>query len=66
MGRPAGMVATGGWLVTTAGWLVKTPEGWPVTTPAELVCVRNTVAGLEYSYVYVLTTVTVPLTADTV
>jgi len=44
--RPAGMVATAGWLVTTEGWVVM-GRGWPVTTPRELVCVRKVVKGLE-------------------
>ena len=41
-GRPAGMVATSGCVVTAGGsadWAVST-EGMPVTTPRELVCVR--------------------------
>jgi len=41
-GRPAGIVATAGWVVTPSGrpgWLVTT-EGWPVTTPRELVWVK--------------------------
>lgn len=47
-GRPAGIVATAGWVETPAGRLVMAAGwlGWPVTTPRELVCVRKLVAPL--------------------
>jgi hypothetical protein len=55
--RPAGMEAAGTSEVTTDGCEVTTPGcdvtgiGWPVTTPRELVSVRNLVAGFSYLYV---------------
>lgn len=50
--RPAGMVATAGWLVMTVGWVVMAAlwavatAGMPVTTPRELVSVRKEVKPL--------------------
>jgi len=57
-GRPAGIVATAGWLETPSGrpgWLVTTAGcvGWPVTTPRELVWVRKLVAPFGYVNVVV-------------
>lgn len=52
--RPAGMEAAGACEVATGGCEVTTPGcdvagiGWPVTTPRELVSVRNLVAGFSY------------------
>ena len=50
----AGMVATAGWVVTAAGTVVAGAgcagcEGWPVTTPSELVCDSSVVCGCDLS-----------------
>ena len=47
--RPAGIVATAAWLVAAAACDVMT-DGWPVTTPKLLVCVRKVLS----AYVYVV------------
>lgn len=46
--RPAGIVATAGWEVTALGMPVSIVDlpGMPVTTPRELVCVKNLVFAL--------------------
>ena len=71
--RPAGIVATAGWLVMSVGRAdcavagracdVMT-DGMPVTTPKLLVWVKKDVKPLEYVYVDV--TVPVPLLSRTV
>ena len=52
-GRPAGKVATVGWVVMTEGWVVMATSGvgMPVTTPRESVCVRKEVKPLVYGTV---------------
>jgi len=68
-GRPAGIVATAGWLVIATGEAVSpagmvAATGWPVIMPSELVWVSSVVWGTLYEMVVV--TVVLPLAETSV